>query len=211
MLGLAVLLPVTLGSQWWLEHRTLAQEGTIPPATPLVSGTTTELADSQWEFLGALADEEPQSGVRLVEAGFLVTPADDVAGERLYSYCHFRAVDAEDRTWNQAAGLPEQPEDAGNAQSGSCSSPDFAPISGGTEQLLVTSFEVPEDAVDGLQFEVEVATHEPDVDHDPDEDLDELFADPDALLEHDPEADDNPPRPVGATFEYREFEAPEGY
>ncbi|MDS1269666.1 hypothetical protein RIF23_05100 [Lipingzhangella sp. LS1_29] len=214
MLGIAVLLPLTLGGQWWLEQRDLSQAGTIPPAAPLVEGTSVELAGTHWEFLGAQAEAEPQPGVRRVDVGFLVTPEDDVAGERLYSHCWFRAKDDQGRTWEQLYSF-DQGEDAGTTGGGSCATGDFSPIPGGTEELLAASFEVPEEAVQDLRFEIEVATHDPELDIEPGADpgdLSEVLEEFEELaVDNDPtedgvDLDANPPRPVAASFAYREFE-----
>ncbi|MBB4935057.1 hypothetical protein F4561_005951 [Lipingzhangella halophila] len=215
ILTLVVLLPTALGIPWWLERQDMLDRGVIPPEATPVSGDTARLAGSEWEYVGSVTeDEEPAPGVREVSAAFKVTPDDQLATDRLYSLCAFRALDGQGRTWETALAPTELPEDVATADGIKCTAPSGTePMPVGEQTTIVATFEVPEDAVSSLRFEVAVATHDPEIDHDmtSEEALAELEEYTESLEGedhgHDPDSEENPPKPEALSFPYRE---PEG-
>ncbi|TDQ55437.1 hypothetical protein [Actinorugispora endophytica] len=164
-LALLVLLPLGVGVPWWLEREDLLAEGVMAPEAVPVPGTTGSLSGSEWEFRGMVLGEtggfgEPlPDGVELVDAVFLVTPGDASASELLLASCEFLAVDGRGRTWTQTSAYAGRvmPEEVGSTSFG-CAGPDAEAIAPGSEQGLVATFLVPEDAVDSLRFEVRADT-----------------------------------------------------
>ncbi|WP_393916205.1 hypothetical protein [Halostreptopolyspora alba] len=212
---LALLLPPALGVPWWLEYEDMSDRGIIPPEATPVSGDTARLAGSEWEYVGAVTEDlEPTPGTREVAVVFRVTPEDEVASDRLYSRCAFRAVDDRGRTWDPTVPSQPVPDDVATASGTRCAAPSgFDPMPAGEETPLAVTFEVPEEVASDLRFEVEVATHDPEIDHD--------MSTEDALAEleeyaegqrdeengYDPDFEENPPEPEAVSFPYRE---PEG-
>ncbi|WP_344107301.1 hypothetical protein [Nocardiopsis rhodophaea] len=165
LLGLCVLLPPAVGVPWWVERQAMLDQGTMPPSPALVSGSTADLAGSEWELRGMAVGEsgatsEPPEGTELVDAVFRVTPSDDTASELLESSCRFRVIDARDRSWEPTSSFSgrEMPEGVMTPSFGGCTDPDRERIAAGSDQSLVVPFLVPKDAVDSLRFEVRVPT-----------------------------------------------------
>ncbi len=193
----------------------MVDRGVIEPNATPVSGDTTQLAGSEWDYVGASAeDAEPAPGVREVGVVFQVTPEDQLASERLYSHCEFRAVDDQGRSWDAAWGTETEmgleTEDVSVADGTGCAAPSgYDPMPTGEATDLIAVFEVPEDVATDLRFEVEVATHDPEID--PDMSTEDALAELDEYAEsaddedhgNDPNREDNPPKPEAVSFPYR--------
>ncbi|MFC7326158.1 hypothetical protein [Marinactinospora rubrisoli] len=164
-LSLLVLLPLGMGLPWWLERRTLLEQGAMPPPPAVADGSSAGLAGSEWEFRGAVTGEtggeDLPEGAELVDAVFIVTPGDGQASRLLLNSCEIRAVDGRGRVWDQTSeySMRQLPEEVGNTSFG-CSDADGEAIGVDTAQGLVATFLVPEDAVEGLGFEIRVDTSE---------------------------------------------------
>lgn len=162
--ALIVLFPVMVGWPYLTEVREVSDRGLVRPEARVVEGTTATMAGSEWEVLGYLVgyvedQEPPPEGVELVDVGFEVTPGTDEAGELLNTYCRFRALDGDGRSWEPTTefGMRDLSEDQG-VTVGGCSDADAAPIPAGKGQTLVLSYLVPEDVAEELSFEVTVTT-----------------------------------------------------
>lgn len=160
--ALAVLLPGMLAWPYLTELNEGRERGLISPEARLVSGGTASLAGSDWAALGYLTgfldgQPAPPEGVEIVDVGFRVTPEDESAGALLQSYCRFRALDDDGRSWEPTNeyNLRSLADDPGTTMSG-CTDGEGEPIAPGAEQTLVLTFLVPEEVADELRFEVTV-------------------------------------------------------
>ncbi|GAA4919149.1 hypothetical protein GCM10023405_48600 [Streptomonospora salina] len=170
-----MVLPIALGTPWWLERQEMLDRGVVPPEPRRAVETEepAELVGSRWELRGTLVGElegadPPPEGTRLVDAVFTLTPGEGGARERL-GQCDVRAVDEEGRWWRPTSRYSMRPslEDALSVVYG-CSGDDGEPLPAGEETGVVVSFVVPEDAVDSLAFEITVPTAGPEQDPAPD-------------------------------------------
>ncbi|MFC3999915.1 hypothetical protein ACFOVU_28645 [Nocardiopsis sediminis] len=164
MAGLAVLLPLAMGVPWYLEREAMLESGAMPPEPVPVSGSTTELAGTEWDFRGTVIGETEGApladDLELVDAVYAVTPGDAAASGLLEQSCSFRAIDDRGRSWEPTSefDLRDQlPADIGSTGFG-CTGADAEPLPAGEETGLVVSFVVPDDAVDSLRFEVRAPT-----------------------------------------------------
>jgi hypothetical protein len=163
--GLVVLFPVMLVWPYNTEYQAGRDHGLIPPEPQLVDGDQSTLAGSEWRAVGSIVgnvgdEEPPPEGVQLVDMAFEVTPSDEEASELLASYCRFRAVDAQGRSWTPTDeyALRQLLEEPGNHGSGGCTDAEREPIAPGESQAFALSFLVPEEVAEDLLFEVSVAT-----------------------------------------------------
>ena len=162
--ALLVLLPVMLGWPYLTELDEGREHGLIPPEAQPVSEETAALAGSEWHILGYLTGyledhPPPPDGVELVDAGFRVTPDDEDASALLQSYCRFKAVDEDGRSWEPVTEYSmRSPADDPGSTMGGCADGEAQAIAPGAEQTFVLSFLVPEDVAEELRFEVAVAT-----------------------------------------------------
>ncbi len=164
--ALLVLLPAMLVWPYMSEAKDAQERGTIPPQARLVTDGTGELAGSDWTVVGYLTgyledQPPPPDGVEIVDVGFRVTPGDESASALLESYCRFRAIDLDGRSWeptNQFS-LRNLADDPGMTMGG-CTDGAGENIAPGAEQTLVLSFLVPAEVAEELRYEVTVGTSE---------------------------------------------------
>ncbi len=164
--AVAVLLPVSVGTPWWLERGQLLERGAIPPDPVPAQDGRAELAGTSWEVGGSLVDEfgevePPPPGINLVDVAFHAVPSDKAAAKKLLS-CDFRAEDARGRVWRPDTSFAFRTAltEAGALTPGlgGCADSEGEPLPPGEKASFIVSFLVPEDAVDSLVFQVQVDT-----------------------------------------------------
>ncbi|MBX9391595.1 hypothetical protein, partial [Streptomonospora nanhaiensis] len=159
---LVVMVPVAFGVPWWLERRSALQDGSMYPIAEAVPEGQDEvdLLGNTWSLdevaVGEVEDAAPPpEGAVVVDAFFTVVPGEGRAA-KLLGTCAVRAVEGDgERWWGTALGYDMRPSVADAiAPDYGCFDEEGKPLKAGEEVRVAATFVVPEDAVDGLAFEV---------------------------------------------------------